>query len=408
MSLYASRAGRKGVLMAKARKVVKKKEKLSKEEILYRSAVSLMEAVDCVDRFEAEVSSLKDAAEMFGKLDGYKDSMERRQKCIEDAQAAQDKGTVETFNEAVLKLGKAVTKSDFADAAEDFRRAGKSGYKKEECTKNIKVCQKGIRRLETRAAYKRRGITLCIVALLLVLLIKSPFYPMAKGIYYQSKGKYRVAIDCYIQSGGILVGNGNIKKCYYHIAEKHLKEGSYKKALGNYKKAGDKYDAEKKAFEIEKKFISGSDSGNIVRYGKGKWIILDKTDDQVLLFGKETGRRKKFDKERKNIWQDSSLRRWLNKEYIKKFSKEERAAMADQTQAGTEGSKDKELLFILDREQYNRYLDKIPTAKEKYWLKDAGGVIGNVQYVKEDASVSETLPDSGDVAVRCAFWVKVR
>ena len=34
--------------MAGTKKLAKKKEKLSKEESLYRSAVSLMEAVDCV------------------------------------------------------------------------------------------------------------------------------------------------------------------------------------------------------------------------------------------------------------------------------------------------------------------------------------------------------------------------
>ena len=63
--------------MAKAKRPVRKKEKLSKEENLYRSAVSLMEAVDCISRFERVVYSLNDAANKFDKLDGYKDSAER-------------------------------------------------------------------------------------------------------------------------------------------------------------------------------------------------------------------------------------------------------------------------------------------------------------------------------------------
>ena len=74
--------------MAGTKKLAKKKEKLSKEESLYRSAVSLMEAVDCVRRFEREVSSLEDAAKKFDKLGNYKDSAERKEICIKAAQDA--------------------------------------------------------------------------------------------------------------------------------------------------------------------------------------------------------------------------------------------------------------------------------------------------------------------------------
>ena len=67
-----------------------------------------------------------------------------------------------------------------------------------------------------------------------------------------------------------------MKECYYYIAERHNKEGSYKKALANYKKAQNKFDAEKKAFGIEKKIIGEAVPGDIVKYGDKMWIILCK------------------------------------------------------------------------------------------------------------------------------------
>jgi len=79
-------AERNGNSMVKAKRPVSKKEKLSKEENLYRSAVSLMEAVDCISMFERVVYSLNDAANKFDKLGSYKDSPERGEKCRKDAE----------------------------------------------------------------------------------------------------------------------------------------------------------------------------------------------------------------------------------------------------------------------------------------------------------------------------------
>ncbi len=166
-------------------KPVKKKEKLSKEESLYRSAVSLMEAVDCISRFDRLVSSLNDAAKKFSRLDSYKDSAVLMQKCLKDAQAAADSGAAEVFDTALKKLAEAKSKSDFADIAEDFKLVKKFGYKKEECSKNIQYCQKRIRTLETIAALKRYIIILCILAILITVFINTPLFPFVKKLVFK-------------------------------------------------------------------------------------------------------------------------------------------------------------------------------------------------------------------------------
>lgn len=385
-----------------AKKPARKKEKLSKEEALYRSAASLMEAIDCIKRFERVVYSLNDAAGKFEKIDGYKDAAERREKCIKDAKEAIEKGTKEVYNTALEKLASARDKSGFADAAEEFKRVKKFGYNVEECDKNIQICKNGIKKAETRAMYKRQGIALCVILSLAVIFINTPFYPLIKGMYYQSKGEYLTALGCYKKSGGILNGHGNIKECHYYIAEKFMEKGNYNKALANYKKAWNKFDAEEKAFNIERDIIASAGTGSIVKYGMDKWIVLAKTERQALLFSKAGIIKKKYDKEGKNIWHGSSLCRWLNKDYIKKFSRYERSIMAGQ---GMVNEKDREVISILDKAQYEKYKDIINSTGNCYWLKDSGSKDGMACCVKEDALAGEAPSGDDGIYVRSSLWI---
>ena len=228
---------------------------LSAEEKIYNSAVSVMEAADCVERFERVYISMNNAAAKFGKIPGYLDSDERRAKCLEIADKAVKNGTAEVFDLSCQRQKKSKTKSDFVDAIENFERCKKFKYKVEECDRHIEECQKGILKLETKAAYKRRGIVLAVFAALIVFLWQTPVYPMCKGIYHQSKKKYKLAIANYKEANGFLVANGNMKKCYYYIGLKKEKKGKDKSALINFKKAEKKFDAQERAAKLEKKFI---------------------------------------------------------------------------------------------------------------------------------------------------------
>ncbi len=386
-------------------KPFKKKEKLSKEENLYRSAVSLMEAVDCIIRFDKLVFSLNDAAKKFEKLGDYKDSRERKEQCLNNAKEATDRGAAEVFKAAIKKFDNAKNKSDFADIIEDLKLVRKFNYRKEECSKNIQECQRRIRKIETIATCKRWVIMFCILTAFAIAFINTPFFPLLKGMYYQSKGKLNTAINYYIESGGILHGKSKIKECYYGLAEKSMKKGAYKKALKYYKSAQNKFDAEKKAFNLEKKFIIESYPGDIVKYGDTKWILLDKIDSRALLLRKDILRKIKFDKKGSNIWHNSSLCRWLNTDYIKVFSSDEKSAIVEQGQLITDGKKYTELISILDKIQYEQYKNII-TSSDAYWLKDCGTNEGNVCYVTDNVQLDGISPVKDNIAVRCSFWVK--
>ena len=112
---------------------------LSAEEKIYNSAVSVMEAADCVERFERVYISMNNAAAKFGKIPGYLDSDERRAKCLEIADKAVKNGTAEVFDLSCQRQKKSKTKSDFVDAIENFERCKKFKYKVEECDRHIEV-----------------------------------------------------------------------------------------------------------------------------------------------------------------------------------------------------------------------------------------------------------------------------
>ena len=288
---------------------------LSAEEKIYNSAVSVMEAADCVERFERVYISMNNAAAKFGKIPGYLDSDERRAKCLEIADKAVKNGTAEVFDLSCQRQKKSKTKSDFVDAIENFERCKKFKYKVEECDRHIEECQKGILKLETKAAYKRRGIVLAVFAALIVFLWQTPVYPMCKGIYHQSQKRYKLAIANYKEANGFLVANGNMKKCYYYIGLKKEKKGKDKSALINFKKAEKKFDAQERAAKLEKKFIQAANVGDVVIFGTANWVILEKTSDgKVLMMKEKAGKKKRFSMEKteSNDWYESKARRWLN------------------------------------------------------------------------------------------------
>ena len=66
--------------------------------------------------------------------------------------------------------------------------------------------------------------------------------------------------------------------------------------------------------------------GDILQFGKiGEWRILDIFDDGILLFDEKCSEEKPFNENGKSCsWVESSLRKWLNDDYLKKnFSLEE-------------------------------------------------------------------------------------
>lgn len=385
---------------------------LSVEERIYKNAVSLMNAVDCVERFERIYYTMNSAAKKFDKIQGYLDADEKKQECFEIADKAVKEGTVKVFELAALRQKESKTKSDFADAIENFKRCRKFNYNIEQCDEHISQCKQGIAKLETKAAYKRRAIVAAIFAVLFILFLQTPAYPMVKGMYHQSQGKYKLAISNYKKSGGFLVANGNMKKCYYHIGLKKEKKGKYKSALINYKKAETKFDAQERAARIEKKFIGDADIGDVVIFGTANWVILDKTsDDKVLIMKEKVGKKKRFSMEESesNDWYESKARRWLNTKQLKKYSDNEMALIIVQNYVkSAQDSSFPEYFFELSKNEYEKYKDLLPTGESAYWLNEKTQNSNEILCVQPDGTLKGEDVSNGKVALRQACWIDLK
>lgn len=136
-------------------------EELTTEEYQYKSAVSLMESVDCVTRFEHKVKSLRDAASRFEALGAYSDSVARAARCRTQADEMEEAGREEAYRGAVAICEEAGTKMEYRTAISELGRV--AGYK--DSDERMEFCRQAIAKLETKTAWRNRAIAFLLVVL---------------------------------------------------------------------------------------------------------------------------------------------------------------------------------------------------------------------------------------------------
>lgn len=376
-------------------------EKPSKEETIYTSAVSLMNAVDCLERFEREVDALRDAAERFEQLGDYKDAKQYRNDCLERADEAEEKGCQKTYELAIRKKKSAATKSDYVDAMEEFRRLRSYEPYQEKVKQEIQECKERIRRLETIAAYKRRGLVFLTLVVMAAALSQTPLYPVAKGVVHRFRGEYHAALNCYAE-GANIPGVGKLQRdCYYRLAVQAEEDGQEKKAMKLYRLAWNRLDAAEHTVTLEKELLRQAAVGDKVSFGGRKWTILEKQSDKVMLFAASAPQYKKFDSEGAS-WEDSSLKAWLKNSFLsQKFSGQEKEIILS---VDPKEEDDPEKAFLLSEMEYRSYRDLIPEIRNRWWLCDNTIQPNHAKCVL--GSEILTIPaDTKKIGVRPAIWV---
>jgi len=116
--------------------------------------------------------------------------------------------------------------------------------------------------------------------------------------------------------------------------------------------------------------LSLAAEGDIVSFGNyngnTEWIVVKNSGDSLLLLSKNIIEKKAYNDEYVNItWGESSIRKWLNGEYLNSaFSEEERAKIleslvinSDNPDHGTRGGASTEdRIFLLSLTEVNGYL----------------------------------------------------
>lgn len=379
------------------------KQKLSKEEMRYQSAVQLMEAVDCVSRFEREVASLRDAAAIFEKLGDYKDAVQRRKDCLEMADQAEERGCRDTFQSGKDKLKAASVKSDYVDAMEQFKRLRKYEPYRERIKPEIQECKKRIRRLETMAAYKRRGIVLLILFLVCLALTQTPVFPVAKGVVHRFRGEYRAALNCYTEAENLPGVNKLKRSCYYKLAKKAEEQNKLKKAMELYRLAWYYSDAPEYTAKLEKELLRQSQIGKTVPFAGYNWTVLEKKDNRLLLLKRRANIQKIYTNGTDVAWEKSQIKSWLEKGFLNDhFMTLEKEMIARQDQENGKGT-----AFLLSTKEYQKYQKRIPETEQRWWLQESGIKQGTAKCVTI-SGVTEIPANDKETYARPAVWVTLQ
>lgn len=310
------------------------KKKPSKEEITYDTAVELMGAIDCVERFERAAHSLRSAAKKLESLGDYKDAPSLRKQAIEQADRIEKEGCEKTYQQAEKMREAAKDKSEYIAAASEYRRLKGFASYKEKGAKGEALCQKSIRRNETKRVYMRRGIALIVLVAICIIVMQTPLAFVVKGVGHKTLHQYHAAIRCYNQADYLPGVNKMKRSCYYKIAKKYDENNHHKKAMKTYRKAGAYADAEYRTTRYQKRFIRKAKKGDTVYYAGIRWVILEKdeAEEKVLLIKKSALKEEDFTAGK--ILHGKELIEYLNGSYTNaNFSDREKVMMGKKVTA---------------------------------------------------------------------------
>ena len=174
-----------------------------------------------------------------------------------------------------------------------------------------------------------------------------------------------------------------------------------------------------------------------------EWIVLDKMDNQLMVmsrYGLDTQEFYDYDTDQQwdsPIWAETTLRRWLNTDFLNNaFTNIEKSMILkvnnvteDNVKYGTSGGKDSQnQIFILSEAEFNNYLHddslklcsatayalkngayKGDNAYTLWWLRNTGEGLETSMFVTSDGKVEQRGVNhrSEYIAVRPAMWIKI-
>lgn len=172
--------------------------------------------------------------------------------------------------------------------------------------------------------------------------------------------------------------------------------------------ADEKYFKDKKTKNRRKKLQK---EGNTVEFANQKWNILAEVgENKFLCINNDIICKKAFDDNNNNDWKESSLRKYLNGEYLQKFTDVNLVSWQQDltTDDGLEdygSSEDK--IFILTAEQYRKYRKNMRGIMgDWWWLITADSTTNHyVRLVYPDGSLNSNNAYHGNIGVRPACVV---
>jgi len=166
--------------------------------------------------------------------------------------------------------------------------------------------------------------------------------------------------------------------------------------------------------------------GKVIEFGhlNGKpitWKILYKNGSDVLVFATDHIGYHQWNTERDHtVWVGSSLRRWLNKDFVSEaFTLKENMMVIlkqlinnqDPRWYSDNGPNTRDKVFVFNRQELDEYVPNIEdrAINEWYWLRGHGDCLLALQAVYNDGTIYDigVNKNATDVAVRPAMWIRL-
>lgn len=192
----------------------------------------------------------------------------------------------------------------------------------------------------------------------------------------------------------------------YDEAEKLFNAGKYDEAINIYTTLGNYKDSRLRVEQIYNRLSEGDTLYFGTYNGQPiAWKILKTADDKMLLITENPIAQKPFHDEIKNVkWETSSLRAWLNEEFINSFSAEQQNQILS-TDTGDTSDK----IFLMDVDEMNKLVkeEKITfKTSEEWWTRTAteDGIMYTAPSGWVKAQGDQIVRDKG---VRPSIWISL-
>lgn len=191
----------------------------------------------------------------------------------------------------------------------------------------------------------------------------------------------------------------------YDEAEKLFNEGKYSEAINIYSALGDYKDSKLRIEQIANR-LSADDIVYFGTYNNAPiaWKILKVEDGKMLLLAENPIAQKPFHDEIKSVtWETSSLRAWLNGEFMKSFSEEQQNQIIATNTGSTEDK-----IFLLDvDEMVAMSKDVLFKTSDEWWTRTSSenGIMYTtaVGWVRAEGDL--IVRDKG---VRPSIWINLK
>ena len=433
---------------------------------IYNAVVQMMESADSEGLYKAAASKFRD-------ISGFKDANELAQECLEKAEVCRKDeiynngcrclgdNTIGAMN-AAIQYFKSI--SGWKDADEKVyacQRKAEEIRAKEEADRLEAKRQAELRKIaaEKRAKKLKR---IAIIAAPIVCVCAA--FVIVLNAFIIPKQKCNEALDMiefgdYEAGYAILEELGEskaIRSARYDRAIKLMDSGDYLMAYTlldglSYKDSAEKLQSIKalllaKAIPGDTVFFGTYEQDGNASNGKDgiAWLVLDKKDDKALIISKYVLVDKAFDESGTyDTWENCSLRKWLNKDFINDaFSVEEQGKIQITNVTADKnpkfdvdaGNATTDKVFLLSIAEVEKYLPSAETKKtgrlfdvvagrnilDPWWLRTTGASEGQFILASDDPQKCATLinivgsitygGNSVDSAkgVRPAMWISIK